>query len=182
MADTIIPHSRNPRNDLTVEFVRAILDYDPEIGIFRRRRRADRATRWNTRWAGTIAGAFNNLGYRVIGIDGRTYLAHRLAWLIVTGKWPGAQIDHANLDPSDNRFSNLREATVSQNQYNQRMRADNTSGVKGASWRKSSGKLRGRIGLNGKQLHLGYFDTIEEAEAAIALKRAELHGQFGRAS
>jgi hypothetical protein len=99
---------------ITAERLRQLLHYDPERGVFTwLSRPAERS--WNTRFAGTRAGTINGLGYVVIGILGRRYKAHRLAWLYVHGEWPGRELDHINCDKSDNRIANLRPATRSQN-------------------------------------------------------------------
>lgn len=90
---------------LTAERLREVLEYDPAIGVFR----------WLIKPCGQIsigdiAGCRHGEGYVQIRVIGRIYLAHRLAWLYMTGEWPISLIDHRNLDRSDNRWSNLREA------------------------------------------------------------------------
>lgn len=93
-------------DDLSRERAIARLEYDPETGIFI----------WkNGRRASGVAGCFHRHGYIQIWIDGTAYLAHRLAFLIVFGRWPEHGIDHVNGDPSDNRMLNLCEATHSEN-------------------------------------------------------------------
>ena len=84
--------------------LREILHYDPESGELR----------WliSPRYRvniGALAGVLNSRGYRVIKIGGRMYVAHRLAFLWMEGRWPMEEIDHANGDKTDNRWSNLRE-------------------------------------------------------------------------
>jgi len=178
--------------DITAERLREVLSYDPETGEFRWRERpvenfrngahtaAHTCARCNTRWAGKNAGAFNTDGYRRITIDGCLYHAHRLAWVMMTGNWPPAQIDHRDLDKANNRFDNLRLATNSQNGHNCGAYSNNTSGVKGVSWRKQRGKWGAEITHNGKRFFLGYFDTRAEAAAAYAKAAVDLHGDFAR--
>lgn len=110
MADTI----------LTQEYLRRILDYDPETGIFRWRARPERSRQWNTRYLGAKAGSLMQIGYRAIIIDGKHNYEHRIAWLYCYGEWPPTIIDHINGCPSDNRLANLRLATHSQNLFNQK--------------------------------------------------------------
>jgi HNH endonuclease len=147
---------------LKVERLRELLEYDAASGIFTWRARPV-GRQWdkmcNTQRAGRVAGSFNLLGYWRIGIDGRSHLAHRLAWAWVNGEWPKAQIDHKNLDKGDNRFSNLREATSPQGNANRR--SSNKSGFKCVS--KSWSKWRAEIKSNGKLRHLGCFARIEHA-------------------
>jgi AP2 domain len=86
--------------------------------------------------------------------------------------------DHINHNGLDNRFSNLRPATVSQNQGNKKKQKNNTSGYKGVSWDKRRNKWQVYIKINGKQKHLGYYDDIEDAKAAYDKSAKELFGEF----
>ena len=96
----------------------------------------------------------------------------------MTGKWPENDIDHINVARGDNRFSNLREATRSENLRNRGAQKNNTSGFKGVSWQKSSRKWDARINIHGKVVHLGYFDDPEDAYQAYCQAAKELHGEF----
>jgi hypothetical protein len=96
-----------PKNDLTPEFIRSILAYDYKSGIITRKYRADKSTNWNAQWAGQIAGTFDG-GYIRLAIDGRSYFAHRIAWVIMKGEWPQFEVDHRDEDKSNNRWKNLR--------------------------------------------------------------------------
>lgn len=169
-----------PRNDLTAEYVRSRVDYDPETGVFTWKRRNGVRDWWNTKYAGKKAGRLKADDGRVtIKLDGKSYFAHRLAWLIVTGFWPIFEIDHRNLDPADNRFANLREATTSQNCCNRRGRP---GWLKGTSWHTAVNKWQATIGANKKKVRLGFFDTQEEAHAAYAAAATLYHGEFARVS
>lgn len=164
---------------LSQEYLKSILDYDPETGIFRRKYRRDRGKDWNARFSGKIVGG-KSVGRVRITLSNRHYLAHRLAWFYMTGNWPKEQIDHINLNPSDNRFVNLREATHSQNMMNTGLRADNVAGLKGVSWRKDKKKWGARIRFNGVRKKLGYFDDPEAAYRAYCEAAAKYHGDFSR--
>ncbi len=155
-----------------------LLDYDPATGMFRWRVKRHRVK------AGTVAGCLHGTGYVVISADGQIYLAHRLAWLWMTGKWPSDDIDHANLDRSDNRWSNLREATRSQNRANAPIHAHNKVRLKGVyrAPAKLDKPFRAEIRKDGKRYFLGYFKTKEEAHAAYGAAATSLHGEFARAS
>jgi len=137
-----------------------LLVYDKESGHFRWR-----VNRSNV-LEDDIAGSNGNHGYREIRVDGKLYLAHRLAWLYVTGSWPKQTIDHENQNRLDNRWFNLREATHAQNNCNRGARSDNKSGVKGIYWHKKNKKWCATIRADGANKYLGSFDTKEDAHRA----------------
>lgn len=158
--------------ELTQEYLKTLLEYEEKTGIFTRK------ISRGGKLKGSVAGTTNLQGYTVISIDDTLYLTHRLAWLYMKGLWPTFNIDHINNMKEDNRFSNLREATDSENNMNTLKRVDNTSGVKGVSFNKKSGKWVASVWHKKKQYRLGYFNTIEEASESIRFKREELHKEF----
>lgn len=159
---------------LTHERLKEVLEYDPETGHF-----VARVTRSNL-LKGARAGKRSGK-YSRIRIDGRLYYTHKLAWFYMHGKWPDAQIDHINLVPSDNRISNLREATHAQNNFNHSRQRNNKSGKKGVQFAKHSGRWRARIYKDSRPIHLGCFATAEEAHAAYVAAARIHHGEFARA-
>ena len=163
MAKNILPPAEELRN---------ILDYDPETGIF-----LWKVSRQGTSGIGSVAGRNLN-GYRHIKISGIRYSAHRLAWKMTTGFDPVNEIDHINGERSDNRIANLREATRSENVRNQGKRTTNTSGHKGVSFNKPTGKWVTKIVIAGKKKHIGYFTDIHEAAASYAAAATASHGEF----
>jgi hypothetical protein len=92
------------------------------------------------------------------------------------------QVDHINSDGLNNQRCNLRLATSQQNTHNTRARSDNTSGFKGVSLRKRTGKWQAHIKFDGKSRYLGYYTTAELAYAAYCVASTEMHGVFGRAA
>jgi hypothetical protein len=106
----------------------------------------------------------------------RTLQLHRL----VMGEPEGEMIDHREGNPLDNRRALLRPATNAENQYNQRMRDDNTSGRKGVTWHKAREKWQAQIRHEGKRLHLGYFTDLEEAAKAYREAALKYHKEFAR--
>lgn len=92
------------------------------------------------------------------------------------------QGDHKNHDTLDNRRDNLRIASPLQNSYNKRLSKRSTSGYKGASLHKATGRWRSYIVVNGKLKSLGYFTTPEEAHAAYCSAAQESYGEFARKS
>lgn len=160
---------------ITQDRLKELLHYDPEIGIFTQRLRRPRVR------VGDIAGYSESSGYWRIHVDGRKYLAHRLAWLYVTGEWP-IFVDHEDLDKSNNRFGNLRKATRSQNGINRSRFPNNTSGFKGVSFCKRTRNYMARIQVNGSSLFLGCFNKAEEAHAAYVAAAEKYFGEFARAA
>ena len=146
-----------PLTDLSADYVREIISYSPETGEFHWKWRSDASNQVNSRRAGKRAGAKagKRNKYLCVGVNGRSYQAHRLAWLIVTGDWPDRHIDHRDLDSLNNKWSNLRLATQSQNSANRRKHRNNTSGLKGVSWHKRIGQYVCNIGFNNKLVYLG---------------------------
>lgn len=167
---------------LTYERLIAVLDYNPETGIFtwRARPREEFKTlramaAWNGLHAGRPAGcAFNS--YLRTSIDYRYYQVHRLAWFYMTGEWPTGMIDHKNRTPNDNRWVNLREATGSQNQANRGLQKSNTTGAKGICWRGK--RWVAQISVAGRCVYLGQF--VQKTDAVAAYEHAALmhHGEF----
>lgn len=158
---------------LTQVELKELLDYSPITGKFTWKISTGRVSK------GMEAGRINpGNGYIDIGIKGRMHLAHRLAWLYITGDWPKACIDHVDSNRKNNAFSNLREATYTENNYNAVKREDNTSGVKGIYWHAKRKKWTARTMVNGKRHHIGYFDELIEATQAIQEFRAIQHGAF----
>lgn len=139
------------------------------------------AARWNSRWAGTEAlSAVTAKGYRAGRIFGRMYYANRIVWAMQTGEWPKYLVDHRDTDRGNNRWENLRQATHSQNQCNKSLTSANSSGFKGVSLHKPTGKWQATISLHGSQRHLGYFDSPEQAGHRVNAERCSLHREFGR--
>lgn len=124
---------------------------------------------------GAKAGYAHNSGYVIIEIEGKQYLAHRLAWLYLTGRWPPAEIDHINRARTCNGWINLREALGFENCQNVGIRSNNKSGYMGVDWHKASKKWRARIVLKGKSIVVGYFDDVTVAAAERVKAKAEYH-------
>ena len=122
------------------------------------------------------AGSICN-GYVRIRINEKQYLAHRLVFLMHHGHLP-QEIDHIDGNQSNNAIENLRPATHSQNLCNRGKQKNNTSGFKGVSWHKNKGRWIGRIRINGKLNHLGYFDTAEQAHEAYCQAAKQHHNEF----
>jgi hypothetical protein len=160
---------------ISQERLKQVLHYDNSTGLFTwlRGRPGCRA--------GSPAGSSRDpAGYIRIMIDRHGYLAHRLAWLYMTGEWPEMYIDHKDTNRSNNCWSNLRKATNAENQYNSVAHKNNQSGFKGAS--KSGKRWSSKLVHDGERHYLGRFDTAEEAHAAYADNAEIINGEFARAS
>ena len=160
--------------ELTQDRLRELLHYDPLSGVF-----THRVTRGGRAQVGTVAGSRVTSGHVQIKVDRRGYLAHRLAFLYMTGEWPAAEVDHINRVRDDNRWDNLRPATHAQNMVNKQFPC-NSTGFRGVV---RFGKRFGAaiyVGCDGKKkrIHLGMFATAEEAHQAYLTAARELHGDF----
>ena len=164
---------------VTAQRLRSLLSYDPETGEFRWRE-ARNGVRDDKR-AGWVEN-YNGTRYLRIEIGGRKYLAHRLAWLYVTGEWPKGRLDHKDTNGLNNRFENLRPANPSQNAANRGANANNASGYKGVSYHKPSEKWVAYICKSYKNKNLGYFDTPEQAHVAYCKAAKEKFGEYARVS
>lgn len=170
---------------LTQQQLKQLLAYNPETGVFTWLQRSDVRPQWNGRYAGKVAGyarqATGGGWYWSIRIFDWPFHAASLAWLYMTGEWPPL-IDHRDGDGMNNRWANLRIADKAQNAANSKISSRNTSGYKGASLCKKTGKWRATIRRDGRQEWLGYYDTPEAAHAAYMAAAREVHGAFARAS
>jgi hypothetical protein len=167
--------------DLAAEYLRERLRYDPDTGVFTWRLKPGRTKwerRWNGRYAGTEAGDVMR-GYRRIGLAGRRCWAHRLAFLYMTGAEPAGEVDHRDGNGLNNRWTNLRPATRTDNTRNVGVRRDSASGLKGIR-RVYKGRYSARIQVNGERRYLGYFRSLDEARAAYSTAAREHHGAFAR--
>jgi hypothetical protein len=161
--------------ELTAEFARSRLKYDPDTGEF------FRLTKTGPAKAGDSAGSLQSRGYIRISLNYKYYLAHRLAWLLTYGVWPKGQIDHINGDRQDNRIANLREVDQLENNKNMGLRRDNRTGLPGVS-QHAKGGWTASVFTGGKNTHIGY--SKDFFEVVCMRKSAELsygfHANHGR--
>ncbi len=159
---------------ITLEELKELLSFNPDTGEFTWLVNRGRSKK------GTTAGSTSSKGYRTIKLKGNDYKAHRLAWLYHYGHWPEVSIDHINCSRSDNRISNLREATEAENRQNLSSPYYNSTGYPGVS--KNWDRWMAKITLNGVQKYLGTFDTPEEAHLAYLKAKEELHPFYNKNS
>ena len=146
---------------ITQLLLQILLDYNPISGIFTRKVRTSNRIK-----VGDQSGSLDKAGYLCIRVNGKSYKAHRLAWLYVSGNLPTGEIDHINGDKADNRIVNLRDVTKSVNQQNRKF-------VRGYS--RDRNRWKAQIGFDGKWKHLGCYGTEQEAHAAYLLAKNEVH-------
>ena len=165
---------RDEKGTLTVERLKSLVRYEPETGKFL-------SLQSNNQWpAGREIGTLYPTGYRRAGIDGHTYMTHRLAWLYMTGSWPKERIDHKDGNRANNRWNNLRAANDKQNRANSGISRNNKLGIKGVRLHET-GRYHARISISRDYVkHLGLFDTAEEAAAAYREAAVALRGEFTR--
>lgn len=162
----------NPVYDLNE--ARKILDYDPKTGIFKWK-----VNRKGNAKAGSPAGWCRKDGYIALGVRGKEYLAHRLAWAFQFNFIPeNMQIDHVNGNRSDNRIKNLRLASHAENCRNSKVRKHSKTGIKGVQ--KRGNKWHVRIRFNKQEKWVGSYNSPEEASAAYERAAIELFGQFAK--
>lgn len=141
-----------------------------------------RANQWNSRYAGKEAfTAFGARGYLTGMVMGRSLLAHRVIWKMVTGEDPD-EIDHISGERANNRFANLRAVDHRQNSRNRGVSTKNTSGSVGVHWCRRRKTWKAQIRANGDTHYLGHFQTKEAAVLArkSAERRMDFHPNHGR--
>ncbi len=171
------PASIRKTMTLTVEKAKSLFRYDESTGLLSWRYRKGKKVPRNL-----AAGYIDSEGYRVVRADGVNYRAHRIVWLMSFGRWPTHMLDHVNGDRADNRLSNLREATNSQNQMNKKRQARGASGYKGVAIIRRRGRIQYRPGvtLNGKHRVFGYYDDPREAYEVYCREAVRAFGPFAK--
>ena len=125
-----------------------------------------------------MAGSINSNGYRQMEYKNKHYMVHRVIFEMHNGPIPeGMEVDHADRNRLNNDISNLRLSTERDQCTNSSLRHDNTSGYKGV-YKRSYGKFRAMLKVEGKNMQLGEFDTAEEADDCVKFMRDFLYGEF----
>lgn len=159
---------------VAIERLRELFTLDEQTGVLYRKVRSANVK------AGSVAGSLGRNGYLYTSVDGRLMLVHRIVYAMVNGSWPIADVDHINGERADNRPTNLRAASRSQNMMNGSLRSDNKSGIKGVFWDSRKGKWRAEIRAAGQSRFLGYFVSKEAAAQAAGDFRERAHKEFAR--
>ena len=159
--------------ELTHAKLKELVEYNPETGVMM----------WKTSRSGVrtdhVFGWLEKIGYRCGRLMGKKYYVHRLIWFYMTGLWPAQVVDHKNGNGSDNRWCNLREATLSENSRNRSVLRKNKTGYKGVrqygknTWIARIGGLHG-VG----QKVIGKFSSPEDASKAFEDESRRLYVEF----
>lgn len=157
-------------SDISIEYLRSILSYNPETGEVSWRAGAGRKKRPSDDPFGV-----NSKGYMRVAINRKYVLLHRVAWALHYGEWPEHQIDHENRIRSDNRIGNLRNANDKENNENRGLSKLNSSGHRGVTWDKTKNRWRVQVKSAGKNINGGRFIQLEDAAAAARLLRDQLY-------
>lgn len=162
------------RSELTLEQLKRCLDYNKDTGWFVWKIRAGSSD------VGDLAGSADGKGYLRVNVLGNNYSQHRLAWFYVHGVWPKGCVDHKDRNPQNNRIDNLRDCSLSQNQWNREKDVSLITGLPvGVRLEKRTGKFCARIVTRGKAEHLGTFETPEAAKVAWDIAdKLRLEGVF----
>jgi hypothetical protein len=166
-------HSKKPQIGFTE--ISDLLTYAPDTGVFTWKKNSIAPNA-----AGKRAGAIYPSGYRLIAIRGVRYRASRVAWLMTHKVWPSGLIDHINRQRSDDRISNLRQATAAENSVN--CIKSGESGFRGVKFRRDKPRSKpwqAYIGNGcGKTKSLGFYETAEEASKAYRAAAKARYGEF----
>lgn len=172
------------KRDLSADYIRSIFDCNPETGVVTRRQVVASDNRWGTlQRVGEEVGHFSpREDYWRVSVPGvyRAIKRAEINWVYFKGEWPpvGMIVDHENRVRTDDAIGNLRLATRSQNQRNCIRPKNNTSGAKGVCWDKKNSKWMAYIKVDGKSMHLGRYETKEQAASARELAAYLYHGEF----
>lgn len=162
-------------NILTQEIVKSKVSYNPDTGEFSRIAYVRNQMKGNSK-----VGFIDPLGYYYTKLNNIKIGLHRLAFLYMEGYLPD-MVDHIDGNPSNNKWDNLRVCTATQNQYNTKINSNNTTGVKGVSYRKGHAKpYVARITVNKVRLNIGKYETLKEAKQALEYRRDLYHKEFAR--
>lgn len=153
----------------SVEEIRSVFSYDPNTGLFLR---FYASSGWQP------AGSKKKTGYVNINYKWRNYPAGHIAWVLMTGQWPEKEIDHKDRHPSNNVWTNLRQADRRAQCGNTSLARNNTSGVKGVYFCRRSWRWVASIRIKGKTRRIGSYTSLEQAAEAYRIISARVFGEF----
>ena len=163
------------KDNISVEVLREYFSYNPHSGIILRIKNSGKGK------TGTEPGTWsqsrpNSNIRKKISFKASYYHYGRVAWALHTGHWPKGLIDHIDRNPLNNKFENLRESSVAENNRNvvQKKKSQLPTGVDITKY----GRYRARIWVQGKCIQLGSYPTLEEAGSAYIEASKKFHKDF----
>jgi hypothetical protein len=153
---------------ITQDVIKEYFDYKDGILYWKKSKRKIKV--------GDVAGHFSK-GYLVTKFNYKNYYNHRLIYLYHHNKLPN-YIDHINGNKADNRIENLRETSLTENQFNRTTNNNSSSGIKNISWFSPSNKWRVVCQINKKFKHFGLYDNLYDASHVARRIRNKYHGEF----
>ena len=171
-------------NHLDQSYLKDCFEYNESTGVFIWKKRplshfknTKGMNIFNAIYSGTIAGTIDNHGYARVQLNGKKIRLHQIAWIFVYGLEPLSELDHINNDRLENRITNIRLASSSENQQNQiKAKSNNTYSKKlGVHWHSRDKKFSSKITINGETHYLGYFKTEEDASSAYLKAKHQFH-------
>lgn len=159
---------------MNIERLHDLFQVNRETGVLTRKVRVA-----GSKEPGTPVGCVGSKGYLHVKVDGRLMTVHRIVFALTNGGLPEF-VDHINGIKTDNRPKNLRAATKAENGWNRRNDRSNTSGSKGVTLHRETGKWQAQCCLNGVKHYLGLYADIEAAASAVRAFREKHHGEFAR--
>jgi hypothetical protein len=155
---------------ITQEIANSLFEY--KDGQLFRKVRASQNTQ-----IGDLAGYVDKKGYWKVSYKNKSYLLHRIIWLMRYGNLP-KELDHIDGNPQNNRIKNLRIADRSQNNCNKQVYKTSSTGIKNVTWYKPTGKWMVKLTKNKKQMFFGYFDDLELAKLVAIEARDKFHKEY----
>lgn len=161
--------------EISISLLRDYFNYDPASGEIRWKKSPHHKVK-----AGDIAGFIEPRGYRVLQFKKTLWKGHRIALALMNNEFPNGEVDHIDGNPSNNRFENLRVVDKSQNQMNRAVSKNNRSGIKGVHFCESKQKWVSRISVGKNRIHIGGFNSFDEAIQKRKQFEDEFYGQYAR--
>lgn len=156
-------------DSISIERLRELFSYDPLTGVLTRRISVSNGR------AGVSAGTANKRGHMVVSVDRHLLYVHRIGWALHTGMWPTFEVDHRDADPTNNRWTNLRDVPHAVNIQNRRQPNVAHIGQRLLGAFKDGDRFYSKIGVDGRRHWLGTFGTEEQAHAAYVEAKRRLH-------
>jgi hypothetical protein len=159
---------------LTQDQVKSLFDYKDGCLYWK-----NKTTNLSRAKIGCAAGSLSSSKYLLVGINNKTYLVHRVIFLLNNGYMPKF-VDHIDGNKLNNKIENLREVSNGQNRMNSKLQVNNKSNIKNVNWHKKQQKWVVQLGVEGKKLYFGAYFDLNVAKFVAETMRHKHHKQFAR--